>query len=139
RSICRCVEKIGDGMHAAVMGVDARGDTLSLLQAPGLPEAIQQALKRVAIAKTSLPCGAATFGARERIVEKLTADKASAALHPMAAEHGIAAVWSFPVFGAAERVIGTLDVWLDQPRRPNTDELDRLGRMARLAGIAIKR
>ncbi len=139
RSICRCVEKIGDGMRAAVMGVHARGDALSLLQAPGLPDAVQQALKRVAIAKTSLPCGAAAFAARERIVEKLTADKASGPLHRMAAEHGIAAVWSFPVFGAAERVIGTLDVWLDEPRRPNTDELDRLGRMARLAGIAIKR
>src|SRR5690606_32966281 len=55
------------------------------------------------------------------------------------AEQGIEAVWSFPLFGAAERVIGTLDVYVDTARRPTTDELDRLGRLARLAGIAIKR
>ncbi len=139
RSICRCVEKIGDGMRAAVMGVDAGRDTLSVLQAPALPESFHALLKSVAVAKTSLACGAAAFASREKIVKSLAEDAASAALHAAAAEQGIASVWSFPVFGAAERVIGTLDVWLDQPRRPNTDELDRLGRMARLAGIAIKR
>ncbi|HET6630856.1 MAG TPA: EAL domain-containing protein [Woeseiaceae bacterium] len=139
RSICRCVEKIGDGLNAAVMGVDAGRDTLSLLQAPGLAEAFQAHLKRVAVAKTSLACGAAAFAAREKIVENLAGDAASAALHGAAAEEGIASVWSFPVFGAADRVIGTLDVWLAEPRRPTTDELDRLARLARLAGIAIKR
>ena len=36
-------------------------------------------------------------------------------------------------------MIGTLDVYLDEARAPSTDELDRLSRMARLAGIAIKR
>jgi diguanylate cyclase (GGDEF)-like protein/PAS domain S-box-containing protein len=139
RSICRCVEKIGDGMHAAIMAADTGGETLSLLQAPGLPETLQQHLHAVPVAKTSLACGAAAFAAREKIVEELAGDAASAGVHDAAADSGVASVWSFPVFGAAERVIGTLDVWLDTARRPTTDELDRLGRMARLAGIAIKR
>ncbi len=139
RSICRCVEKIGDGMHAAVMGVDAGGDTLSLLQAPGLADAFRARLKQVPVAKTSLVCGVAAFAAREKVVETLAGDPAAAGLHAVAAEQGIAAAWSFPVFGAADRVIGTLDVWLETARRPTTDELDRLARMARLAGIAIKR
>ena len=52
--------------------------------------------------------------------------------------HDIAAAWSFPV-APPGRVIGTLDVYIDETRGPTTDELDKLSRMARLAGIAIKR
>ena len=56
-----------------------------------------------------------------------------------AAKHDIAAAWSFLVRGAAGRVIGTLDVYVNEVRSPTTDELDKLNRLARLAGIAIKR
>src|SRR5690606_23711294 len=42
RSICRCVEKIGDGLRAAVMGRDSSEETLSLLQGPALKEGLQE-------------------------------------------------------------------------------------------------
>ncbi|MDH5455781.1 MAG: EAL domain-containing protein, partial [Gammaproteobacteria bacterium] len=56
-----------------------------------------------------------------------------------AAECNLRAVWSFLIFGAAGRVVGTLDVYTNETRAPTTDEIDKLGRMARLAGIAIRR
>ncbi|HEX7063052.1 MAG TPA: EAL domain-containing protein [Woeseiaceae bacterium] len=139
RSICRCVEKIGDGLRAAIMVRDSGAETLSLLQAPALEDGFKAQLVQIPIAKRSLACGAAAFAAREKIVERLAEDAASAALHEAAAAQGIESAWSFPLFGAAERVIGTLDVYVESARRPTTDELDRLGRLARLAGIAIKR
>jgi diguanylate cyclase (GGDEF)-like protein/PAS domain S-box-containing protein len=139
RSICRCVEKIGDGLHAAIMGRNASENSLSLLQAPGLKDALREHLVRIPIGPASPACGAAAHAAREKIVPQLASDAASAEIREMAAEQGIEAVWSFPVFGDAERVIGTLDVYVTAARRPTTDELDRLGRLARLAGIAIKR
>lgn len=139
RSICRCVEKIGDGLRAAIMGRDAGDETLSVLQAPGLSEKLRARLVHVPVAQGGLPCGAAAHAAREKIVECLADDGPSAPLHAAAAAQGLESVWSFPVFGAADRVIGTLDVYVEQARRPTTDELDRLARLARLAGIAIKR
>ncbi|HLT89964.1 MAG TPA: PAS domain S-box protein, partial [Woeseiaceae bacterium] len=139
RSICRCVEKIGDGLRAAVMGRDSSEETLSLLQGPALKEGLQELLVRVPIASTSLACGAAAHAGREKIVVSIAEDRGSAPIRQAAAEQGLAAVWSFPLSGQADRVIGTLDVYVEAARRPTTDELDRLGRLARLAGIAIKR
>ena len=47
-------------------------------------------------------------------------------------KNGIGAVWSFLVYGAAGRIIGTMDVYNSETRDPTTDELDKLSRMARL-------
>jgi GAF domain-containing protein len=104
-----------------------------------LPEPFKLALDFTRVDDTSISCGAAVFGNREKIVPDISADDAWTKLHGIATQHGVHAVWSFPLHGAAARIIGTLDVYLSQPRAPGTDELDKIGRMARLAGIAIKR
>jgi diguanylate cyclase (GGDEF)-like protein/PAS domain S-box-containing protein len=43
------------------------------------------------------------------------------------------------VHGADRDVLGTLDVYVADARGPTTDEIDKIGRLARLAGIAIRR
>ena len=79
------------------------------------------------------------FRTRKKLSANIADDKAWASIRSLARNHDIHAAWSFPVYGAAGRIIGTLDVYLDQSRGATTDELDKLARIARLAGIAIKR
>ncbi len=139
RAICRFVEKIGPGFKAAIMSLDVAKQTLSVEQAPSLPESFKLCLDFVKVDPDSLTCGSAVHHAQDRISEDLANDPCWKGVHKEAAGNGIRAAWSFPVYGAANRVIGTLDVYLDEARAPGTDELDKLGRMTRLAGIAIKR
>ena len=139
QSICRCVEKIDGGMRAAVMFLDIKNQMLSVEQAPSLPEDFKLLLDFTRIDDVGISCSAAVFKTQEKIVEDISSDKGWSNLADSAASHGIAACWSFPVYGAKSRISGTLDVYLDKPRKPTTDELDRLGRMARITGIAIKR
>lgn len=139
RSICRCVEKISAGMSAAIMRLDVKNQVLNLEQAPSLPEKFKLALDFVRVDADGLTCGAAVYGNKQRIVANMANDKAWTDVGSIADEYGILAAWSFPLHGAAGRIIGTLDVYLDQARLPTTDELDKLARMARLSGIAIKR
>lgn len=139
RAICRFVEKIGTGFTAVVMDLDRKSQTLSVAQAPSLPEALKVRLDFVKVAADSLTCGSAVYHMQDRITADINKDKAWKAISKDAAKHELQAVWSFLIFGAAGRVIGTLDVYLQEARPPSTDELDKLGRMARLAGIAIKR
>ena len=75
----------------------------------------------------------------DRFTTDLAADAAWTAYADTARSHDIAAAWSFPVRAAEGRVIATLDVYINETRGPTTDELDKLSRMARMAGIAIKR
>ncbi len=79
------------------------------------------------------------YHVQDRITTDISDDPGWKGAKREAAKHDLQAVWSFLIFGAAGRVIGTLDVYVDEKRAPTTDELDKLGRMARLAGIAIKR
>ena len=139
QSICRCVEKIDGSMKAAVMFLDIKNQTLSVEEAPSLPENFKLLLDFTRVDEAGINCSAAVFTTQEKIVEDIAIDKGWTGLADSAAEHGIASCWSFPVHGAKSRILGTLDVYLDSPRKPTTDELDRLGRMARLTGIAIKR
>jgi diguanylate cyclase (GGDEF)-like protein/PAS domain S-box-containing protein len=139
RAICRFVEKIDPGYRVAVMQVDASGGSLSVEQAPSLPEALKLCLDFVAVGPDSLTCGSAAHRGQDRFTTDFDAEPGWTATRRIATKHGIAAAWSFPLFGEAQRVIGTLDVYVDESRAPQTDELDKISRLARLAGIAIKR
>ena len=139
RAICRCVEKINDEFRAAVMQIDTKNKTLNVVQAPSLPEPFKLALDFVAVGDKSLTCGVAVHRREDQFCSKLASAAGWKPHVKKAMSHDIAAAWSFLVHGAAGRVIGTLDVYVNDARAPTTDELDKLNRMARLAGIAIKR
>ena len=139
RSICRFSEKLGGGFKAAIMHLDSRNQTLSVEQAPSLSDKFKLLLDFVKVGPDSLPCGSAVFHSQGRITTDISKSSVWDGNQKMAAAEGIKAAWSFLIYGAAGRVIGTLDVYVNESRSPTTDELDKLGGMARLAGIAIKR
>jgi len=139
RSICRFVERLDDGFKTAIMSLDASNRTLSVEQAPSLPDSLKLCLDFVKISAGSLTCGVAVHNGQDRVAVDI-AEEAGWGVHiGEVDELGIRTVWSFLVYGAAGRVIGTMDVYLNESRTPTTDELDQISRMARLAGIAIKR
>ena len=139
RSICRFVERVGYGLKAAIMVLDSKNQTLCVEQAPSLPESFKLCLDFVKVGPESLTCGSAVYHGQDRIAADIAMESGWSPHLGQVEKHGIGAVWSFLVYGAVDRVIGTLDVYIDEPREPTTDELDKLSRMARLAGIAIKR
>ncbi|MGI9248496.1 MAG: PAS domain S-box protein, partial [Woeseiaceae bacterium] len=139
RAICRFVEKIGDDFKTAIMRLDAKNQTLSVEQAPSLSDAFKLCLDFINVDSDSLTCGSAVHRMQDRITMNIQQEASWSAAAKEATKHGIRAAWSFVVCGEAGRAIGTMDVYLNESRAPSTDELDKLSRMARLAGIAIKR
>jgi PAS domain S-box-containing protein len=138
-SICHCVEKIADGMTAAVMALSIRNQTLSVEQAPNLAEEFGLLLDFARVEEVSLTCGEAVFLTQPRITDDISSESGWSGLARKAQEFNLAACWSFPVLGAKGRIVGTLDVYIDKCRKPSAGELDKLNRMARLTGIAMKR
>ena len=139
RSVCRFVERVGDGLKAAIMVLDDKNQTMSVEQAPSLPDPLKLCLDFVKVDAESVTCGSAVYHGKDRIVADIATEAGWGPHIREVEKHGIAAVWSFLLYGAANRVIGTMDVYANESREPSTDELDKLSRMARLAGIAIKR
>ena len=139
RAICRCVEMIDDSFRAAVMQLNATNKMLNVAQAPSLPDAFKLCLDFVDVAADSITCGAAVHRNDDSFALNIDKDPAWKSHRREADRLGIAAAWSFLIHGAAGKIIGTLDVYINEARGPTTEELDSLGSMARLAGIAIKR
>jgi diguanylate cyclase (GGDEF)-like protein/PAS domain S-box-containing protein len=139
RAICRFVENICGDLKIAIMQLNIKNQTLSVEQAPSLPDAFKVCLDFIPVGLQSLTCGAAVCERKDRITTDISKDDGWKPVRNEAAKYGFKATWSFLLHGAAGRVIGTMDVYLNEARSPRTDELDSLGRMARLAGIAIKR
>ena len=139
RAICRCVERINDDFRAAVMQLGPQAKRLTLAQAPSLPAPLKLALDTVAVADSDLTCATAVRLGEDQFTPDVAKEPGWQPLARKAAEHEVAAAWSFLLLGPSERVLGTLDVYVKDARVPSTDEVDKLSRMARLAGIAIKR
>ncbi len=139
RAICRFVERVSDGVRAAIMVYNGKSRTLSLQQAPSLPASIKACLECVPIDADSVTCGSAVFHGQDRVVADIARETGWSPHIDEIERHRIGAVWSFVINGDANSVIGTLDVYVSESRDPTTDELDKFSHMARLAGIAIKR
>ncbi len=139
RAICRSVENFCGDFKVAIMRLNIKNQTLSVDQAPSLPDSFKLCLDFIPVDLQSLTCGAAVCERKDRITTDISKDDGWMPVREEAAKHGIKAAWSLLLYGAAGRIIGTLDVYFNEARSPTTDELDKLGRMARLAGIAIKR
>jgi diguanylate cyclase (GGDEF)-like protein/PAS domain S-box-containing protein len=139
RAICRFVERVGPGLKAAVMQLDAAGKSLSVEQAPSLPDGFRLSLDFVDVGAESLTCGLAVHRGQNCFTTNLQAEPGWKHASRTATESGLQAAWSFLIEGASGGVLGTLDVYVEEPRAPTTDEIDKVSGLARLAGIAIKR
>ena len=139
RAICRSAEKVGEDLRAAVMVLDHKQRHLSVEQAPTLSEGFKLNLDFVPVEADAIACGAAVFHGREKIVADVRSAPEWASLRRSAEECGVCAAWSFPFYGNGGKIIGALDMYALNAREPSTSELDKLGRVARLAGIAVKR
>jgi diguanylate cyclase (GGDEF)-like protein/PAS domain S-box-containing protein len=139
RAICRFVERIDDSFSAAIMRLDLNTWRLSVEEAPSLPENFRVCLDFVEVDANSLTCGMAVQEGQDRFTTDVQTAPGWKDLRQTASEHGIKAAWSFVVRGAERDVLGTLDVYVAEARGPTTDEVDKIGRLARLAGIAIRR
>ena len=138
-AICWSTEKIATEMRVAIMKRDVKNQVLNVEQAPSLPEEFRLALDFIKVDPAGRTCGSAVYANKEKFVFDLSKDKSWGGYHVLAKKHQVEGVWSFPLHGEKGRIIGALDVYLDQTRGPTTEELDKLGHMARLAGIAIKK
>lgn len=139
RAICRHVESLGAGLKCAIMTFDPKTQTLSVDQAPSLPQKFKLSLDFTRVRSVALTCGSAVYHEHDRITENIEQDSGWTGQRKVALEHDVVAAWSFLIFGADNQIIGTLDVYVDRASAPTTEELDKLGSMVRLAGIAIRR
>jgi diguanylate cyclase (GGDEF)-like protein/PAS domain S-box-containing protein len=138
-AVVRLIDQLHPGVGAAVKLLDAEAGELSLAAANGLPVAVTDVLTKAPIGLRSGSCGVAASLGRQVVVRDVAADPLWSELAGVAVAHGIRACCSTPIVVTGERVLGTLALYFDAVRGPNTEELDLVTRLTQLAGIAIRR
>jgi PAS domain S-box-containing protein len=127
------------GMRCSILLLDKTGTKLRNGAAPSLPPAFNKAMDGLPCAPLMGSCGTAAHERRPVFVSDIANDPHWEHFRELAAEHGIAACCSMPVFSLGGEVLGTVAMYYPQPHDPG--ELDRhlIERAKRLAAIIIER
>ena len=139
QAVVRLVEQMHPAVGATIQLLDDRGTELRLAAATGLPKAITDLVTKLSVGLRYGSCGAAASLGRQVIIRDVAADSLCGAFAGDLLAAGIYACCSTPIVTAGDRIHGTLAVYFDAARGPNTEEIDLITRLTQLAGIAVRR
>jgi len=137
-SLVRIVERRVPGMLCSVLLLDDDGLHVRHGAAPSLPAEYVHAIDGQAIGPRNGSCGTAMFLRTQVIVTDILVDPLWTDYRDVAAQSGLRACWSTPIFSPERRVLGSFAVYYTEPHTPAGDELRLIDRAADLARIAIE-
>jgi GAF domain-containing protein len=134
------IERLSSGMRGSVLLLDADGVHLRHGAAPHLPLAYRKAIDGVRIGRAAGSCGtAAVHTGKPVIVVDIQKDPRWRPYRQLAAQHGLRACWSTPIFSRDRRVLGAFALYYDQVRSPGERDKRLVQIASDLAAIAIER
>lgn len=133
------IERLSSGMRGSVLLLDADRLHLRHGAAPHLPLAYRKSIDGIRIGPMAGSCGTAVFTGKPVIVADILKDPRWRPYRRLAAQHGLRACWSSPIFSRERRVLGAFALYYDQVRRPDEREKRLVQIASDLAGIAIER
>ena len=133
------VESVMPDTLCSVLLLDESGSRLQLGAAPSLPDFYNTAIDGLQIGPGVGSCGAAAYENRLIVVEEIQRHPNWSAFANLAVRAQLAACWSQPIHDSQHKVLGTLAVYHRTPRSPDPEELDLVGPLTDLAGLAIER
>jgi PAS domain S-box-containing protein len=116
--LARTVDRQAAGMRSCILLLDAERGRFRPGAAPGLPVAFRVALDGLAVDPAVLCCGAAVARGECVVAADLAADPLWQDFRGPAREHGLRACWSAPILSAEGKVLGTYDLYQQEPRAP---------------------
>jgi PAS domain S-box-containing protein len=124
---------------ATLLLVSADGRRLIPAAGRNAPPAWTKLLENLEIGPDVGSCGTAAFTRQRTIARDISTDPRWALLSQQAAEFGLRACWSTPIFSSDGGVLGTFAVYHSQPATPTEWELQLVDVLTGTASIAIER
>lgn len=133
------VEQEQPAMRCSILLLDLEGRHLLTGAAPSLPGFYNSTIHGLEIGIGAACCGTAAFTGQRVIVEDLQTHPYWEAHRESAEKAGLRACWSEPVRSASGKVLGTFDVYYQQPHHPAAEEIRLIEQTANLTEIALGR
>jgi diguanylate cyclase (GGDEF)-like protein/PAS domain S-box-containing protein len=132
------LERENPGMMGSILLLDEDGSHLVTGAAPSLPAFYNEAINGVEIGDGVGSCGTAAYKEQRVIVDDIQSHPYWKDYSQLAAEAGVGACWSEPVFAADKKLLGTFAIYHRHAQSPTEQELSETEHTAHLAGIAIE-
>ncbi len=136
-ALVRSVEEHCRGTIGSVLLLDEHG-RLRHGAAPGLPDEYNNAIDGLAIGPSVGSCGTAAYTGKRVIAEDIASDPKWTDYKDLAAQFGLRAAWSQPIFSADKKVLGTFAMYYREPRRPDPPDEEFIEVAAHIASVAIE-
>ena len=138
-TLLRNLEMQIPGAKASILLVTPDGRHLGCTSAPNLPDSYNSAIDGLEIRDGNGCCGTAAWSGLPTISEDIASDPRWQDYRGVALAHGLCACWSTPFCDSQGKLLGTLALYFDQPRRPAEDELRLVDLTTHTMGIAVAR
>jgi diguanylate cyclase (GGDEF)-like protein/PAS domain S-box-containing protein len=137
-ALVRAIEAEQPDCIVSVLLIDAEG-RMHWGAAPNLPDFYLSAMAGRQIGDGVGSCGTAAFRGEIVIVDDIQNHPYWARCRGLAADAGLAACWSQPVFDTHGRVVATIATYAREPRTPSARDVAYLAHAANIVSIAISR
>ena len=136
--IALVVEWILEPAFCTISLVEGEASRLRCAAAPSLPDQFHALVQTIEIREGAGPCANAARLGMPMIVTNIATEVLSESLRAAANACGLRACWSQPILSQGGRVLGTLGLYLQEPRAPDPHDHVVIETMAFLARLAIE-
>jgi PAS domain S-box-containing protein len=138
-TLVRLIEEQAEGMRCAVLLADSAQQSLSFAAAPSIPEDYKAGIvPYLRIAPNMGSCGTAAFLREPVYTEDTGTDVLWEDCRDIALRNGLRAIWSTPILGDDNVVLGTFAMYYVQPRLPSHEHIELIDMAVQMARVAIE-
>ena len=136
--VCAVQAHFGDESRVSMFLFEPDGLHLRFVASAGQSKAYIRAAEQLEVG-SEMPCNTAAFTGRPIFVSDVNQDSHWAPYLKLANEHGIGAVWSYPMKLLDGKVLGTLAIYHKTSRVPGPEELDAVQLLSQTVALVIER
>src|SRR6202162_2040211 len=138
-TLVRLIEEQAKGMRCAVLLADSAQQSLSFVAAPSIPEDYKAGIvPYLRIAPNMGSCGTAAFLREPVYTEDTGTDVLGEDCRDIAVRNGLRAIWSTPILGDDNAILGTFAMYYGEPRLPSHEHIKLIDMAVQMARVAIE-
>ena len=138
-TLIRLIEEQAEGMRCGVLLADAAQQSLRFVAAPSIPEDYKAGIvPYLRIAPNMGSCGASAFLREPVYTQDTGTDVLWEDCRDIAVHNGLRAIWSTPILGDDNVVLGTFAMYYGEPRLPSPEHIKLIDMAVQMARVAIE-
>jgi PAS domain S-box-containing protein len=138
-TLIRLIEEQAEGMRCAVLLADAAQQSLRFVAAPSIPEDYKAGIvPYLRIAPNMGSCGTAAFLREPVYTEDTGTDVLWEDCRDIAVRNGLRAIWSSPILGDDNAILGTFAMYYGEPRLPSPEHIQLIDMAVQMARVAME-